>query len=373
MADLTWLASTIAKVSAAPLDGTELIRVVNDPGGTPASQKAAISDVRAYLLATANAWTAAQTLASTTLGFSGNQTKAAWTTAGAKLKDVPGTLTDTTSSGTVADARTNVLGGDTIAASSATTFTDYYNAFLSQPVAGSNVTFTNRWALGLDGGLKITPSANANALVVSGYNLTGANAQSALSITGTWNTSGTPIALLVSLTDTASPVGSILAQFTSTFGGTVTINKGGQVVANGGFVTNSNSLFTANDLRLGGETFLSRDAANVFAQRNGTSAQEHRWYNTFTDASNYERMSLAWSSNVAIMKPQNAGTGSARLFVPVTGATVVASLPSAATMGAGARSMVTNHTGAVVFGTAPTAGGSVVTPVYSDGTNWLMG
>ena len=51
----------------------------------------------------------------------------------------------------------------------------------------------------------------------------------------------------------------------------------------------------------------------------------------------------------------------------------VASLPAAATVGAGTKHVVNNHNGAVIFGTAPTAGGSVVVPVYSDGTNWLMG
>lgn len=50
----------------------------------------------------------------------------------------------------------------------------------------------------------------------------------------------------------------------------------------------------------------------------------------------------------------------------------VASLPSAATAGQGTRGLVTDAT-AATFAAAPTGGGSLKVPVYSDGTNWLMG
>jgi hypothetical protein len=52
--------------------------------------------------------------------------------------------------------------------------------------------------------------------------------------------------------------------------------------------------------------------ANTLAQRNGTNAQTFRVYNTFTDASNYERGFLRWSSNVFEVGPEAAGTGTAR-------------------------------------------------------------
>ena len=63
-----------------------------------------------------------------------------------------------------------------------------------------------------------------------------------------------------------------------------------------------------------GDTFLTRDAANILAQRNSTNAQTFRLYNTYTDASNYERLSIDWSTtaNTATIVTQNAGTGSAR-------------------------------------------------------------
>ncbi len=53
-------------------------------------------------------------------------------------------------------------------------------------------------------------------------------------------------------------------------------------------------------------------------------------------------------------------------------AVAVASLPSAATAGAGARAMVTDAT-ASTFASTVAGGGAITVPVYSDGTNWKVG
>jgi hypothetical protein len=90
------------------------------------------------------------TISGGALVLSGNQSAPAWTTNGLRIQAVAGTLTDTTSSGTVAAAYTNKLGGNTIAASSATTFTEYASLKLAAPVAGTNVTITNPYALDVD-------------------------------------------------------------------------------------------------------------------------------------------------------------------------------------------------------------------------------
>jgi hypothetical protein len=60
------------------------------------------------------------------------------------------------------------------------------------------------------------------------------------------------------------------------------------------------------------DTRLQRDAANTLALRNGTNAQTFRVYNTFTDASNYERGKIEWASNVLRIGTEKAGTGTAR-------------------------------------------------------------
>ena len=58
--------------------------------------------------------------------------------------------------------------------------------------------------------------------------------------------------------------------------------------------------------------------------------------------------------------------------IPPTTNYTVATLPSAATSGAGARTFVTNAL-TPSFGSTVVGGGAVFTPVYSDGTNWKVG
>ena len=58
--------------------------------------------------------------------------------------------------------------------------------------------------------------------------------------------------------------------------------------------------------------------------------------------------------------------------LPPTTNYTVATLPSAATSGAGARTFVTNAL-TPTFGATVVGGGAVFTPVYSDGTNWKVG
>jgi len=50
----------------------------------------------------------------------------------------------------------------------------------------------------------------------------------------------------------------------------------------------------------------------------------------------------------------------------------VATLPSAVTLGKGARAFVSDAL-APTFGATVVTGGAVATPVYSDGTNWKVG
>jgi hypothetical protein len=60
------------------------------------------------------------------------------------------------------------------------------------------------------------------------------------------------------------------------------------------------------------DAFFLRDAANTLAQRNGVNAQAFNIYNTYTDASNYERGFVKWTSNELQIGTQALGTGSTR-------------------------------------------------------------
>jgi len=74
------------------------------------------------------------------------------------------------------------------------------------------------------------------------------------------------------------------------------------------------ALSDTGSLRFGvaDDLFLTRDAADVLAQRRSTNAQAFRLYNTYTDASNYERGSIGWSGNNFDLTTVSAGTGTAR-------------------------------------------------------------
>jgi hypothetical protein len=107
--------------------------------------------------------------------FSGNVSAAAWTTNGIRIKDQAQTFTDTSSSGTVAAAYLDYWGSDTIAASSATTYTDLYGSVFREPTLGSNVSVsTNRvWSLGVESikflSTPVTYSGAAPALAQIGF------------------------------------------------------------------------------------------------------------------------------------------------------------------------------------------------------------
>lgn len=149
----------------------------------------------------------------------------------------------------------------------------------------------------------ITPAANANALAVTGYSLTGANAQSIIDLSGTWNTSGTPSAIKLNVTDTASNASSLLVQLQVGGSNVFTVNK------SGGTTLQSGAAYSISE-----DVFLYRDAANVFAQRNSTNAQTVRIYGTYTDASNYERIALGYDTGNGryFLQTQKAGSGATR-------------------------------------------------------------
>lgn len=176
-----------------------------------------------------NTFTGNQVVSSGSFGLSGNISRTAWTTSGARYANVAATLTDTSSTGTVATAYTDVFGGNTIAASNSTTFTNYYTSWFSPPTAGTNVTFTGRWAMGLGGSLDIQAGTVTT------------NTTPALNLTQTWNAAGvTFTGLRFNATDTASASASLLldlqvggvSQFSVTKAGLATI--GSIVTPNGG-------------------------------------------------------------------------------------------------------------------------------------------
>jgi hypothetical protein len=99
----------------------------------------------------------------------------AWTTGGINLKLKARTYTDnsTAASSTISSRYINVIEAPTLASSNVITVTDAVNLFVTAPVAGTNSTLTNRWAILTDGDVKSTSttdssSSSTGAIVVSG-------------------------------------------------------------------------------------------------------------------------------------------------------------------------------------------------------------
>ena len=155
----------------------------------------------------------------------------------------------------------------------------------------------------------------------------------------TWDDSGTTFTGIgLNVTDTASASGSLLMDLQ--VGGTskFSVNKYGKIVSFIGLPTafklstnaqgfiptwkfsqrrligsSTGSIeFTSGDADGIVDTVFLRDAAGTLAQRNSTNAQTFNLYNTYTDASNYERGFMRWNSNVLEIGTEADGTGSAR-------------------------------------------------------------
>jgi len=163
-----------------------------------------------------------------------------------------------------------------------------------------------------------------------------------LDLSATWNASGvTFTGLKFNVTNTASAAASLLLDLQVDSVSKLKVRKEGTILWGSAaldygakqsgywtFSTNDGSYNfavsstgpVATNLGLnsysGGtpDLYITRDAAATFAQRNSTNAQTFRLYNTYTDASNYERLAITWGSNIVSIKPENAGTGSARVL-----------------------------------------------------------
>lgn len=221
-------------------------------------------------------------LTSSPLVISGNISSAAWTTSGVRIKGTPGTLTDTSSSGTVAAAYTDVLGGNTIAASGATTFTNYYALYGKAGVAGANVTLTNSWGLGGDS-LKVGTSgtfqvSTAGVLTTTGAQLTtptlGVATATSLNgntfTTGTYTlTGGSSKTLTFNNSLTLAGTDSTTLTFPST-SATIARTDAGQTFTG----TNIFGITQATSLALGGAT-IGTDALGVTGTASISGAVSH--------------------------------------------------------------------------------------------------
>lgn len=144
-------------------------------------------------------------------------------------------------------------------------------------------------------------------------------------LTQTWNNAGVVFtALKMNVTDTASAAGSLLMDLQVGGVSLFSVSKNGPTNVAGSISSIFGNVSTASvtgQFVLNGDIFLARDAANTLAQRNGVNPQAFRLYNTYTDASNYERQELTFQSNVTRWFSTAAGTGTIRNMEILRGST----------------------------------------------------
>jgi hypothetical protein len=121
-------------------------------------------------------------------------------------------------------------------------------------------------------------------------------------------TTGTAPFVVASTTNVANLNASSLGGATFASPGNIGTGTAGSAIFTG--VT----LGATNALQWGTNAYLYGDIANTIEQYNGTNAQAFNLYNTYTNSSNYERVSISWSGNVCSLLTQEAGTGSARVM-----------------------------------------------------------
>ena len=190
-----------------------------------------------------------------------------------------------------------------------------------------------------------------------------------MTLTQTWNDAAdTFIGLKVNVTDTASAAASLLMDL--------------QISGTSKFkVTKAGTLTTVGDISIQGSTGLTliasgaifwASASIIGNSSNGVIGLYNAAANDFTRL----QFGGTTSSFPAIGRDGAGikivgGDGTSVSWVKVP-SVAIASLPAAATAGEGARSFVTDAL-APAFGTAVSAGGAANVPVFSDGSNWIVG
>ncbi len=268
-------------------------------------------------------------------------------------------------------------------------------------------------------------SANGHIRFQSGNFSASSGTQTFLNIAPVFAQTGTAagIAFLVNPSGTFGSAGGKIQSWQLASSEVAYINTPGSLIVAGVLRTatglNFGSTLGASDLE------VVRDAADALALRRGANAQTFRVYNTYTDASNYERGEVRWSANVFRIGTFNAGTGSARavhigpegaadLLLMTSGTTrltissggtmtpgsdnavdfgsganrlrniyigsgvmfssvTVANLPASPVEGQ--RCFVTDSTATMTAGVGAVVagGGANNVPVYYDGANWRIG
>ena len=179
------------------------------------------------------------------------------------------TFTDTGTAGTRANTYISVIRGGTLVATNAVTHTNATALYLESPVASTNTTITNNYALLTSGNVKVTGQVTGDNITSPLFNRVNSVASNA------WTTSGIGYkSLAATFTDTTS-TGTTAASYinvldTTTFASTnvntiteaANLYLGNAVQGTNTTITNAYSLITAGNVKVGGTVFGNFGAIN---------------------------------------------------------------------------------------------------------------
>jgi hypothetical protein len=221
----------------------------------------ALTDLQTYAarINVANTWTASQQInaalglgvapaTGAALEIGGSRSSAAWTTNGLLIRQDAATLTDTSSSGTVASMYTNVFGNQTLVASSSTTYTTHAANYFKNDTASTNVSIGSNFAAIFDGATNFTNGS----VSITGARLTFQTSASATQ----WGNVGRQInGTAATYTDSSTAgsgtaaleaINSFVASTLASTNSSVTTTDAAEVYISGAVIKGSNNTATAS-------------------------------------------------------------------------------------------------------------------------------
>lgn len=255
--------------------------------------------------------------------------------AGVEATDINFNLARTVqfAAGNITNQRAVRIQAPTYSFASASTITTAATLSISgPPTAGTNATLTNAWALNVESGRSYFYSP---IFMGDGVSPGAINLQSATYTYKLFN---------------SWPDSLFIAENNRTlcrlFGGLN--NQSGSYTAGWLMAPQMTLAWAASEPVIAssaGDVIIARDTSNTLAQRNATNSQTFRLYNTFTDASNHERLALQFGTFSSIRHAQiiaeAAGTGTANINLVLTpkgtGAFILGPPPDGTVTGGNAR------------------------------------
>lgn len=258
--------------------------------------------------------------------------------------------------------------------------TDTQVQFNDGGVFGGDAAFTwNKTTnlLSITGGETITAEANETPFTISGYSLTGANAQSLMSLAGTWNTSGNATAIRLAITDTASGATSKMVEILGGAAGAtslMSLSKTGAVVlpSTGSLTVTSGSVLDASivvsNLMYWSTRSVMSSPVNGNIRFTNNAQTDFGLLQLGGTAATFPAIKRSSTLIQARLADDSAYCDFESRILRTATAFTVATLPAAGT--AGRIAYVTDAL-APAFLTAVVGGGAVVTPVFDNGAAWV--